>query len=73
MKTVTSKFAAHVDVIDPDTKNTVCVEIRKLASGELIGLDQAYLDQLADDEIGCRNPYTADEVIEIPSDERRTC
>jgi len=45
-----SKFIKVVTVTDPDTKLPVEIEIRKLDSGAMVGIDASYLQQLGDDE-----------------------
>jgi hypothetical protein len=64
---VKSKAVTTVTVTDPDTGLPCDLEIRKLATGELVGVDAAYIERLVD-EIGFNNPYAPGEV-EIPSDE----
>lgn len=64
---VKSKAVKVITVTDPDTGLPCDLEIRKLATGELVGVDAAYTERLVD-EIGFNNPYAPGEV-EIPSDE----
>lgn len=47
---VYSTFVTVVTITDPDTGNDVEVEIRKLRTGAMVGLDASYLEQLADNE-----------------------
>ena len=55
-------------VIDPDTDLEVSLEIRKLDSGAMIGLDCSFLEQLdEDDEVW--SPYDKHTLIDIPDDE----
>ena len=42
---IKSKFVTVVEVIDPDTNAPVEVEIRKLETGGMIGIDGSYLEQ----------------------------
>ncbi len=62
---------AHVDVPDPTTGQQVGVEIRKLETGEVVGLDAAYLDRLDGDpkEVAPLNPYGTGEKLLVPDDE----
>ena len=63
---IKSKFVQVIDVVDPDTGVIVEIEIRKLATGAMVGIDGSYLEQ----EVGdVYSPYDKDEVIEIPDDE----
>lgn len=59
-----------VTVIDPDTNLPVEVEIRKLASGAIVGFDGSYLAQLEEGENPI-HPYHPDAVVVVPSDEIR--
>lgn len=54
-------------VKDPDTKLTVEVEIRKLSTGEMVGLDQAYLENMGDEDEP-NNPYAPGKFI-VPLEE----
>ena len=57
-----SKFVAIVNVIDPDTKAVIEVEIRKLDSGGMIGIDGSFLDQ----DVGpIYSPYDKNVEVEI--------
>lgn len=40
-----TRHVATVNVIDPDTKAPVAVEIRKTEGGYLVGIDASYLEQ----------------------------
>jgi hypothetical protein len=42
---IKSKFIQTIEVIDPDTNLPVEVEIRKLETGGMIGVDGSYLEQ----------------------------
>jgi hypothetical protein len=65
---VNSKFVAVVSVTDPDTNLPVEIEIRKLETGAMIGLDGSYLEQLGDDEQP-NNPYCEGKIL-VPLDEK---
>jgi hypothetical protein len=67
MKSVMTKWIGTIRVIDPDTGNLVEVELRKLESGGIVGLDGSYLHDLADDEQP-NNPYDDGKII-VPDDE----
>lgn len=66
--TVQSKHVQTVTINDPDTGLPVEVEIRKLETGPMIGLDGSYLAQLCDGE-NPLSPYDPDTVIDVPDDE----
>jgi hypothetical protein len=63
---IDSKYVDTVDVTDPDTGLRCPVEIRKLASGELVGLDGCWLENK---DGPARSPYAADVLFTIPDDE----
>ena len=42
---IASKFIGTVKVTDPDTGNKVEVEIRKLATGGMLGIDCGFLEK----------------------------
>lgn len=48
-KLMPTVYVATAEVVDPVTKNTVQVEIRRMESGPMVGLDAAYLEDLASD------------------------
>ncbi len=48
-KLIPTVYVATAEVVDPVTKNTVEVEIRRMESGPMVGLDAAYLEDLASD------------------------
>lgn len=48
-KLIPTTYVATAEVVDPRTKNTVQVEIRQMESGPMVGLDAAYLENLASD------------------------
>jgi len=63
---ITTKFVATVEVIDPDTKQPVTLEIRKLDGGAMVGLDGSFLEQ----DIGpVFSPYDKGYELVIPDDE----
>lgn len=41
---IASRFVSNITVIDPDTRLPVEIEIRKLATGGMIGLDGSFLE-----------------------------
>lgn len=60
------KHVAIVTVTDPDSKAPVDVEIRKLESGGMVGIDASYLEQ----EVGSVwSPYDRGVEIIVPDDE----
>ena len=63
-----STYVRSVTVIDPDTGLEVSLEIRKLDSGAMVGLDCSFLEQLDDDD-EVWSPYDKHTQINIPSDE----
>src|SRR5207249_4747791 len=67
MKAVMTKCIGTIQVIDPVTGNLVEVELRKLETGGIVGLDGSYLDDLADDEQP-NNPCDDGKII-VPDDE----
>lgn len=69
---IRSTHVATVTVIDPDTKLPVEVEIRKLESGPMVGLDGAYLAQLDDASDNPNSPYDDNASIIVPDDEPPT-
>lgn len=48
---IQSKFVTIVTVTDPDSGLPVEVEIRKLESGAMIGIDGSFLEQMADEDV----------------------
>jgi hypothetical protein len=72
---IESQFVQKVTVVDPDTRLDVEVEIRKMATGPMIGLDGSFLDQLGPKECPSRrgmdnprSPYD-NSIINVPDDE----
>lgn len=71
MRLVKTRFVDAITVTDPDTKLPVMVEIRKLETGEMVGIDGAVLDRLdGDPEVDfLQNPYDEFSGLLIPDDE----
>lgn len=65
---IPSKHVGIVSVTDPDTGGSVEVEIRKLATGAMVGLDGPWLEQHDHDP---RSPYD-EATISVPDDEPAT-
>lgn len=63
---IKTKFVQSVTVIDPDSKQPVEVEIRKLESGGIVGIDGSWLAQ---DEGPTYSPYDRGVQLVIPDDE----
>lgn len=63
---IKSKFVQFVTVIDPDSGGEVEIEIRKMESGMMVGIDGSWL---AEEENPVYSPYDKDHEIEIPDDE----
>ena len=63
---VASMFVKTITVRDPDTGGNVELEIRKLSTGPMVGIDGSYLDQ----DVGpVYSPYDKGVAIHIPDDE----
>lgn len=63
---IATKYVQTVTVIDPDSHLEVEVEIRKLETGAMVGIDGSWLDQ----DIGpCYSPYDRNMRLVIPDDE----
>ena len=63
---IKTKYAAHVTVIDPDNGLPVELEIRKMETGGMVGIDGSYLEQ----DVGpVYSPYDKGVLLEIPDDE----
>ena len=63
---IKTKFVKVIEVIDPDTFNPINVEIRKMETGPMVGIDGSYLEQ----DVGpVYSPYDENEELEIPDDE----
>lgn len=63
---IATKFVQQVTVTDPDTMLPVTVEIRKMATGAMVGLDGSFLENCEDDAF---SPYDANTFLDIPDDE----
>lgn len=63
---IKTKYVTTVNVIDPDTKLPVTVEIRKLATGGMVGIDGSWLES---DEGPTYSPYDRGIQLHIPDDE----
>jgi hypothetical protein len=64
---ITTTFVQTVTVIDPDSKQPVEVEIRKLESGGMVGIDGLWLEQ---DQGPVYSPYDKGVELVIPDDEQ---
>lgn len=67
-ESIPSVYVATVTVTDPDTNAPVDVEIRKMATGPMVGFDASYLEQLGDDEQP-NSPYDDGVKVIVPDDE----
>ena len=66
MSSIKSTFVKLITIIDPDNNQPIELEIRKLASGAIVGFDAPYLEA----EIGpIFSPYHPGMEVEIPDDE----
>ncbi len=66
-KPIPSKFVKTITVKDPDTGNDIEVEIRKLATGGMMGVDASYLEQ----EVGpVYSPFDFGSEVHVPDDEK---
>jgi len=64
--TIKTTYVQTVTVVDPDSGNDVSVEVRKLETGPMVGIDGSYLEQ----DVGpVYSPYDRDVELEIPDDE----
>jgi hypothetical protein len=67
-KSIRSQFVTKVTVIDPDSGGPVEIEIRKLESGPMVGIDGSFLEQ----DVGPVNsPYDLGFTINISDDEQQ--
>ena len=66
---IATVHVATVNVIDPDSKLPVEVEIRKLETGGLVGLDGSFLANTDEDVY---SPYDENVKLDIPDDEGPT-
>lgn len=63
---IKTKHIQTITVTDPDTNLPVEVEIRKLETGGMVGIDGSYLEQ----DVGTvYSPYDEGVELEIPDDE----
>ena len=67
-KSISSIYVATVTVSDPDTNAPVDVEVRKLATGPMVGFDASYLEQLGDEEQP-NSPYDDGVKVVVPDNE----
>ncbi len=63
---IATKHVCMVTVIDPDSQLPVEIEIRKLATGGMVGIDGSFLDQ---DMGTVFSPYDSGVELIIPDDE----
>ena len=63
---IATRFVQHVTVIDPDSGSEVQLEVRKLATGGLVGIDGSWLDA---DMGELYSPYDSGVRLDIPDDE----
>lgn len=61
-----TKFVKQIVVIDPDTNLPVEIEIRKMETGPMVGIDGSYLSNT---ENPVFSPYDRREFLDIPDDE----
>jgi hypothetical protein len=64
---ITSKHVTTIEVIDPDSNAPVIVEIRKLDTGAMVGIDGSWLEQVDDNPY---SPYDGTKFV-IPNSEYR--
>jgi len=66
MSKINTKFVKSITVTDPDTGGEVEIEIRKLDTGAMVGIDGSYLEQ----DVGAvYSPYDKGIKLDIPDDE----
>jgi len=64
--TIKTKYIQTVTVVDPDSGGEVAIEVRKLETGPMVGIDESYLEQ----DVGpVYSPYDRGVELEIPDDE----
>ena len=64
-----TKWVQTIEVIDPDTGNSVEVEIRKdTVTGTMVGLDGSWLEQFDDNP---QDPYNKGDTLHIPDNESK--
>lgn len=67
MEKIKTKFITVVTVIDPDSGAPVEVEIRKLETGPMVGIDGSWLEQEMEPTY---SPYDNGAELDIPDDEK---
>jgi hypothetical protein len=67
---IESQYVCTVTVLDPANSAPVEVEIRKLSTGAMLGLDGSFLDQM-DEDATVTNPYDGDEQVSVSKSEDR--
>jgi hypothetical protein len=66
VEAIKTKYIQTVTVVDPDSGGEVSVEVRKLETGPMAGIDGSYLEQ----DVGpVYSPYDRGVELEIPDDE----
>lgn len=61
-----TRYVTSVEVVDPDSKASVAIEVRKTEGGYLVGIDGSYLEQ----DVGpVYDPCNFGVELEIPDDE----
>ena len=70
MSEIATKAVCTVTVIDPDSQLPVELEIRKLETGGMAGIDASFLAQ---DVAPVYSPYDRGIQLEIPDDETTSC
>lgn len=63
---IKTKFVTVIVVTDPETKQPVEIEIRKMATGPMVGIDGSWLEQDVGDT---HSPYDPGVLLDIPEDE----
>ena len=65
VEAIKTKYVQTITVIDPDSGGDVSVEVRKLETGPLVGIDGSYLEQ----DVGpVYSPYDRGIELEIPDE-----
>jgi len=66
VEAIKTKYVQTITVIDPDGGGDVSVEVRKLETGPLVGIDGSYLEQ----DVGpVYSPYDRGMELEIPDED----
>lgn len=65
---INSKHVTTITVTDPDSNAPVDIEIIKMETGPMVGIDSSYFDQLDEDEHP-HSPYDVDYDIFVPEEE----